>query len=344
MAYKVPGTEQNKASKAIAHQIGEQTSGGKRMPAVSPIQQKSGDDSDDKQANPSPKEDEGWDLAGEQDTAGVQISLPTTEQFASQTNAGIFARRDDLLKMIDQTLLQCNTERKFLYEVEVWLSKDHGPEEDARKEKFEEYGKDHRKKFNHYLNELTGLANAWLDYFKKDPSAGMARRRASIEALLPAIQAERQMTTAQRVQRVEEKEANEKAKAEVASRTIFTIAEFKAEANILLVMPFSNISDIISEMEAFHAIPDTPGDHSMRLKKIEACHRIMHAATDANRAIRELKDRPGYDKGHMGFEKKALLTRQAAIQKLLNQCSKYFRYHETEEEKNTRYAAIKAGK
>lgn len=294
------------------------------------------------------EEEQDWDFANESDTAEVQVSLPTVEQFARQTDAGLFARRDDLLKQIDGQLQRCNWDREQLYKTEVWLSNEEAQakyDEDMKermKEDLAQKAQSGRERFKGELDQLHGLVSTWLTQFKDDKSKSVIRRYASIEALLSAIKSEQKMTTEKRVQNVKDKNEKEKAAAEVASRTLFTVEEFKAESNIWVVVPFSNISDVVSALEAFHAIQETPGDDSIRLRKIDACHAVRSAASAANADLVKLKSHPGYEKGHMGFEKKSIDIRKKAINKLSTQCGNYYVHNRTAEEKAAREAEVKA--
>lgn len=314
-------------SKAIANQPAQLKSGGKSMPAVSVVQRETGETEEEKQVESSQhtNKEEGWDIADDSDTVGVQISLPTGEQFAKQTNAGLFARRDDLLKMIDEQLMRCHSRRSSIYETEVWESKEenHASDKIGIRERMRQIGQRSRVAYKGELEQLQGLVNAWLSQFKDATDSGIARRRASVEALLPAIRSEQQMTTEQRVQSVLEKEAKAKATMELKARTLFTAEEFKVEAKMWMALPFTNISDVLSYLEAFHAIPESPGDDSIQLRKLEACQKVRSAASAANQDIVKLKEHAGYEKGHMDFEKKAKEARQTALQKFMSQCIKY---------------------
>lgn len=290
--------------------------------------------------------DEDWDVADAADAEGVQIALPTVEQFSKQTNAGIFARRDDVLKQIDSQLQKSNFARKSVYETEVWISKNEGQADvsPGLKEKMLSATKRCQKEYKGALDQLAATTNSWISQFKSDNSPHVTLRRGAVEALLLAIKAEQQMTSDQRVLGAEEKEAKDKAAAEVASRTLFTADEFKAEAKIWVIVPFTHVADVVAGLAAFHAISDKPGDDSVRLSKLEASQNVRSAADAANSEIAERKSHPGYKKGHSGWEIESTNIHQKALWKLQKQCANYFVHNQTEEEKAALHAKIKAAR
>ncbi|HEY1063338.1 MAG TPA: hypothetical protein VGE44_16695 [Daejeonella sp.] len=299
------------------------------------------------------EEEEEWDDINTSDTAEI---LPGMKEFAMQTDAGFFAGRDDLLKEIDKCLEQCNLYREKLISqiVEVNdLEKDAKADEDLKIRK-EKGARIIREFYNNKLGFLEKSVEKWLEQFQDDTSGSVMHRRTSIKALLPAIKSEKEMTVDERVQSVKEKEVKEmerakkesekkeKANAEVRSRPPFTSEEFKAEAQLWVVVPFSNISAVVSGLKAFHAIPEPRGDDSIRLAKLDACQKVRSAADAAFANIRKLKEHPGYDKGHTDFEKKSHDIRGDALVKLLGQCQNYYNTNRTDEEKAARKAELDA--
>lgn len=297
--------------------------------------------------------EEEWDDINLSDSAEI---LPSMKEFARQTDAGFFARRDDLLVEIDKILEQCNLYREQLTSQIVQvndLEKDAKADEDL-KIRIEKGAKTIREFYNNKLGFLENSVDKWLKQFQDDTSSSVTQRRISIKALLPAIKSEQKMTVEERVQTVKEKEVKEKertkkkseekkkADAEIRSRLPFTAEEFKAEAQLRVAVPFSNLSTVISGLKAFHAIPEPRGDDSIRLRKMDASQVVRSAARDAFAKIRRLKEHPGYEKGHMGFEKKSHDTLEDALSKLLDQCSNYYAQNRTAEEKAAREAELKA--
>lgn len=289
--------------------------------------------------------DEDWDVADAAEATAVQVALPTVEQFSQQTNAGVFARRDDQLKQIDAQLKTCNWAREAVYRTDIWESKKDSDENKgsaSHMERMMGYVESNRKDYQSQLKGLQTAVSAWLSQFAGDNSSSVVHRRGPIEALQQAIKSELQSTAEQRVLAVNEKEDKAKAAEEVSSRTLFTADEFKASAKAWVIIPFTSMSDVVTGLQQFHAIKDDPADDKIRLQKIELAQSIQDAASDANQSIVRLKEHPGYQKGHAGFEKTSHADKQNALRKVMSQCIKYKQYHRTQEEKDKIAAEVKA--
>lgn len=313
------------------------------------------DNEDDETSSPSladrarqimvEEEEEEWDEVNISDSAEV---LPGVKEFTRQTDAGIFARRDDLLIEIDNRLEQCNLyrERLNLKIVDINELEKDAKADGALKIRTAQDAKALRIFYNQKLGYLEQSVEKWLKQFQSDTSSSLMHRRTSIKSLLPAIKSEQEMSLDERVQSVKEKEVKEmerakkesekkqKADKEVRSRPPFTPEEFKAEAKIVMTLPYSNLSNVVSGLKAFHAIPKPRRDNNIQFTnsirlRLEACEVVISAAKAADEKIKRLKEHPGYEKGHMGYEKKSHDILQDALSKLLSQCSNYYNENRT---------------
>ncbi len=111
-------------------------------------------------------------------------TLPTAKEFAEQTNAGLFARRDDLLKQIDKLLVIANNKKSIHEQINF------SNHTDVDFTKLEEGTE---KAYMDSLRQLEGPVMIWLAKFKEDTSSNAQLRRPAIEALLSSIEVQLEM-------------------------------------------------------------------------------------------------------------------------------------------------------
>jgi hypothetical protein len=118
------------------------------------------------------EEEEEWDDINLSDSAEI---LPSMKEFARQTDAGFFARRDDLLVEIDKRLEQCNLYREQLTSQIVQvndLEKDAKADEDL-KIRMAKGAKTIREFYNEKLGFLENSVDKWLKQFQDDTSGSV---------------------------------------------------------------------------------------------------------------------------------------------------------------------------